>query len=318
MKRLLVFFFFFVSISLLSCTQADIEDIIIPDIDTAVPFFDSISIIQLNYDSSMMPHPSSVLYWMDNNSLGSGSKQGGDCYQNFFCQFKVNHEALDIYDLKSKSAITSVPMSSLGEAFHCNNADFGSSFFEEGDAFPLVYSSQQGQGARCLIVDRVCCVNGVNIIETIQKINLPFEEVVPLQYTPDAIIDKENGYIYVYAGNTIPITDLYIYKFRLPSISEGKIVQLKKDDILAAWAIYGDPAYYKQGATIHGDFIYILEGVPGWNADAILRVIDLNYNCYKCINLSKSFNIRWEPEDVFFYNDSLFIASNGSGIYLLK
>lgn len=298
--------------------MADARNLAITKADTAMA--NSIDFSQktrLQYDEAIDFNINSISRWMTQKQ-GEKSNQGADCYQNFLCQFRVDHTALDIMDMESRQHFATITLNSLGSAYHCNNADFSNTFYEETDAFPLLYSSHQGKSARCILVDRIYKDGNEYRMETIQRIEVPFEIDDPLQYTPDAILDKDNHFLYVYTGNTIPITDFYIYKFRLPSIHEGEVVRLTKKDAVSCWTINDSPSYYKQGGMIKDNVLYIMEGVPGWNTDNILRVIDLNREGYKLINLSKALNSNWEPEDIFIFNNNFFIASNRAGIYKLE
>lgn len=220
-------------------------------------------------------------------------------------------------DIKEKKHVATINLTSLPGAYHCNNADFGKSFYSEEDEFPLLYSSHQGRNARCILVDRIMRDGEQYKLQTVQTIFIPWELDDRLCYTPDAIIDKENDFIYVYTGNTSPVTDFFIFKFRLPALHEGD-VKLSRNDLLSSWVIFNNPLYYKQGGAINNNIIYILEGVPVWQADNILRIIDLSNCTYKTINLSKDYSLNWEPEDVFFYNNRLYIASNQAGFYLVN
>lgn len=270
----------------------------------------------IQYDNSIVYCVKNISRWMT-QVQGGKSCQGADCYRNLLCQFRVDHTALDIMDMEKKCHVATIVLPPLGSAFHCNNADFSNTFYKDTDEFPLLYSSQQGKGVRCILVDRIYKEGEDYQLETIQRIDIPYEIDVPLQYSPDAIVDKENNYLYVYTGGTIPATDFYVYKFRMPSFTEGN-VRLTEKDILSEWVIRGNPAYYKQGGMIKDDVLYIMEGVPRWGTDNILRIINLNQNSFSLINLSELTNVKWESEDIFWYDNSLFIASNNSGIYRLE
>lgn len=265
--------------------------------------------IVLKEDNSLDFHIERVEYWMK-QPRGMRGKQGADAYNGLLFQFQVGHSVLDILDVKSKEIITTVEMD-YDSNYHCNNADFGNTFYDADDEIPLFYSSQQGRYAQCIVVDRITKQNGNYKLQTVQRIDLPREKEIPLQYTPDAVIDKKNGFIYVYAGNTIPITDFYIYKFRLPEIVEGEVVQLRREEIISKWMISGNPAFYKQGGAIIGHFLITLEGM----SNNKIRVIDLENNRYKLIDMTADYGAKWEPEDIFIVDGELFVASGGTGIY---
>ena len=257
-----------------------------------------------------------IYRWMSQLG-GEESNQGADAYGDLLCQFRADHSSLDIMDMRQKNHVATIPLQSLGSAYHCNNADFSNFFYKDSDEFPLLYSSHQGKDARCILVDRIYKVKEEYQLKTVQIIRIPYNLDEPLQYTPDAIIDEDNSFLYVYTGNTEPTTSLYIYKFRMPKFVEG-ITTLSENDIEAVWIISDNPPKYKQGGTIKDGIIYLMEGVPRWGADNILRVIDLQRGLYSIINLSKDFNVKWEPEDIFWYDDCLYAASNRSGIYQIK
>lgn len=271
----------------------------------------------LHYEESIGFVITGATKWMT-QVKGGNSRQGADCFQNLLLQFRVNHTAIDIMDMEQRKHVLTVVLPSLGNAYHCNNADFSNTFYDETDAFPLLYSSHQGKAARCILVDRIIYEGEDVKLKTIQRIDIPFELDKPLEYTPDAIIDKDNNFLYVYTGNTIPITDFFIYKFRLPSISEGGTVRLTKEDAISCWTICDNPSFYKQGGMVKDDVMYIMEGVPAWDKDNILRIIDLKNNSYKLINLSKELNVKWEPEDIFIYKNDFYVASNRMGVFKLK
>lgn len=289
---------------MLGCSSNYYQDIILPDENRKTPILQDIS---TDY------YIRSLSRWMTHTQSGS-SCQGADCHGNLLCQYRVDHTALDIYDLNQKCYVATITLSSLGSAFHCNNADFSNTYYNNTDEFPLLYSSQQGKNARCILVDRIYKTGEEFHLETIQRIDIPYEIDIPLQYSPDALIDKDKNCLYVYTGGTIPLTDFYIYKFRLPSPSEGN-VRLTKEDILSEWVIEGCPAYYKQGGMVKDGVLYIMEGVPGWNTDNIIRIININKNTFTLINLTELLNVKWEAEDIFLHDDCFFIASNKSGIY---
>lgn len=323
--RVICCYFLLFLLSFLSCSNEDNDDfeelIICVDPDTIKcdssdhdRVLTKDGFVVLKKDESIDFSIKKVSYWM-NQITGDKSNQGGDCFKNVLCQFRADYSYLDFMDMKSKKPVATVSLATLGKSYHCNNADFSDIFYTVSDEFPLLYSSHQGKDARCILVDRINKNNGQYVVETVQRIDLPYEEEMPLQYTPDAIIDKDHDFLYVYTGNTITLTDFYIYQFRLPGVQEGDYLKLTKEDIICKWAIFEDPAYYKQGGMMKDGLLYIMEGVPKWNTDNILRIIDLKHFCYKTINLSKSFGVDWEPEDIFMYNDDFYITSMRSGIY---
>ncbi len=316
-------FFLLCLMLLLACSNGDDDDImnntivgldtiIIDKKDTIIVEKDTkgkMGFIVLNQDDAIDFNIEKVVYWTK-QPRGKRGKQGGDAYNGYLCQFEGGHSVLDIIDINNKAPLTTIE-TNYNDNYHCNNADFSNTFYGVHDDFPLLYSSQQGKYLRCIVADRITQIDGNYMLETVQRIDLPYENEVSLQYTPDAVIDKKNGFIYVYAGNTIPITDFYIYQFRLPRIEEGDVVKLKEEDIISKWVIKDNPAYYKQGGMMRDGLLITLEG----KSDNKMRIIDLKNHRYKLIDLMSDYNARWEPEDIFEVEGDLFIASGGTGIY---
>lgn len=329
MKRHLLIYPCLWLIVLLSCSNGDDDiindnmvesdtiivnkrDTIIDDQDTIIIENDTkskIGSIILDEDETIGFHIEKIVYWMKQVG-GSHSKQGGDAFNGYLFQLQSGHSFVDIYDIKNKTLIATRDINFNG-SYHCNNVDFSNTFYNPHDEFPLLYSSQQNRYVRCIIADRITQQTGDYMMETVQRIDLPFEDEVPLQYTPDAVIDKKNGFIYVYTGNTIPITDFYIYQFRLPSIEDGEVVKLKEEDIISKWVVKDNPAYYKQGGIMRDGVLITLEGM----SDNKMRIIDLENHRYKLIDLKKDYGANWEPEDIFEIDDQLFLVSSGQGIY---
>lgn len=341
MKHHLLFFLCLCFLGVLSCSNGDEDDYTkedIPDQDTIIvdkkdtlivnqdtivvdkkdtiiiekDYKDETPFIVLSEDESIDFNIEKVVYWMS-QPRGFRSKQGADAYNGYLFQLQGGHSYVDILDIKNKAQIATVEIA-IYDIFHCNNADFSSSFYDKFDDFPLFYSSQQDRYARCVVADRITKQGDYYVFQTVQRINLPSSNNTPLLYTPDAVVDRENGYLYVYTGNTIPITDFYIYQFRLPKIDEGEVVQLSERDILSKWVIKGNPAYYKQGGMMKDGLLITLEGM----SDNKMRIIDLKNHRYKLIDLAKDYGAKWEPEDIFEVDGELFIASGATGIYKIE
>ena len=75
--------------------------------------------------------------------------------------------------------------------------------------------------------------------------------------------------------------------------------------------ISGNPAFYKQGGAIIGHFLITLEGM----SNNKIRVIDLENNRYKLIDMTADYGAKWEPEDIYIVDGEIFVASGGTGIY---
>ena len=71
----------------------------------------------------------------------SKSMQGSALYGNFLFQFVTNNSCIFVYDIDNKKYLGAISCKTNNK-WHNNQATFGHVFYEEGDEFPLLYTSQ--------------------------------------------------------------------------------------------------------------------------------------------------------------------------------
>ena len=245
--------------------------------------------------------------YMDQAS-GGVSVQGADCYGDYLFQFQHANAAVFIYDLKNKEFVSKVELKAKSQN-HCNNASFSRIFYEEGDEFPLLYVSGSQSGTYNHVqVYRITRASQVFSIEQVQEIILPQATSYNNLYWTGAVMDNENGYMYIYANTN----GAQIAKLHIPDIYKNK-VEMSEENILEQFSLGG--FNHQQGAVIDRAILYIFDGVPAWGDTNYLRIIDLlKKEDVAKINIKKK-GFTAEAEGAFFYKGELFCATNNSGIF---
>lgn len=238
-------------------------------------------------------------------AIGNGSMQGADCYGKYFFQFSSGFKYAYCYDMTNGKRLASfkLPGAPEGLDYHCNNADFSNTFYDDDDEFPLIYVSHPNSGH-------------VSVCRIIRKQNtFTLDVVQTIVYThltnPDITIDKENGYMYAssYKNGTV-----HLYKYYIPDHHIPGEVLITQEKMLETF----DTGYTvnRQGSIIKKNYYYLVEGVPNQGTDVFIKIVNLHNGSYSRINLSKTCGFYCEPEDVFFFNGDLYCATNsGKGVY---
>ena len=209
------------------------------------------------------------------------------------------------------------------------------------DEFPLLYSNIYNTYARRdNPLMGVCCVyriqrNGTGFASTlVQLIEIGFVSDSSLWCSageqPDIrpygnfVVDRENGKYYGFTMRDATQSTRY-FSFRLPALTDGerdekygvKKVVLQPSDILASF----DCPYHHfvQGACIHGDKLYSLEGFTknGENPPAI-RVIDLQNKRQELYMPFADLGLEVEPELIDFCGDVCYYGDRHGNLYNLS
>ena len=202
--------------------------------------------------------------------------------------------------------------------YHCNNANFSTKFYSNEDKFPLLYVSQQNNTVHQTLVYRLTgdSIDNINL-NLVQTIIGPTPTIDNHMNCQDCIVDGDNGYLYLYAPHRCEEfeSSLYIVKYKLPSLDES-IKQLKDEDICGS-VYYDKKNSSPQGAIYYNGLIYIVKGVPGWNENVYLDIVDFDKKEVCSINMTEK-GFKKEPEGLCIFEDRLICATNGSGIYCLN
>lgn len=245
--------------------------------------------------------------YMNQSSSGT-SVQGADCYGDYLFQFQHANAAVYVYNLKEKVFVGKIALKPNSNN-HCNNVSFSNRFYEEDDEFPLLYVSGSQSGTYNQVqVYRIFRNDDVFSIEQVQEIILPESSPSNNLYWTGAIMDNDNGYMYIYGNHD----GAQIAKFVIPNIYTP-LITLRDSDVLEHFEL--SSFTHQQGAVIKGNYLYVFDGVPAWGDTNYLRIIDLKLRKDAfIINLTQK-GFKAEPEGSFFYNNELYCATNNSGIY---
>lgn len=220
---------------------------------------------------------------------------------------------------------------------HSNSVCFGSDFYAEGDAYPLVYSNIYNNYAKCedklmgiTCVYRIRREGDTFISDLVQLVKIGFCEDEGLWKVSkekhgerpygNFLVDRDTGSYYAYVMRDEWLGTRY-FKFSNPSVHSGenhpvfnvKTVTLTPSDVLEKF----DCEYHRfiQGGAIYKGFLYSTEGFGGdiINRPAI-RIIDLKNRKEKYIDLTE-YGITEEPEFIDFYNGTCYYSDAHGNFY---
>lgn len=247
---------------------------------------------------------------------GSSNLQAGDCYGDYFFQFENHNKRVFISNLKTKEFLGAVELVANSKN-HCNNVSFSHVFYETNDEFPLLYVSGSQSGTYNNVqVYRVQRSDNTFSFTKVQEITLPKCSSENNLYWTGAVMDNENGVMYVYANSG----GAQIAKFDIPDILQENVI-LTDEDILEQFSV---PSFtHQQGAVIRNGLLYVMDGVPQRGDVNYMRIIDLVHKTdYDKINISAIGFGNIEFESISFYEDCFITASNSNrgvfSIHFLK
>ena len=258
-------------------------------------------------DSSIDGDDNDIVLKIENympQNWGAYNLQGGDCYGDYFFQFENHNKRVFISDLKTKEFLGTVELAANSKN-HCNNVSFSHVFYETNDEFPLLYVSGSQSGTYNNVqVYRIQRSNNTFTFTKVQEITLPKCSSENNLYWTGAVMDNENGFMYVYANSG----GAQIAKFNIPDILQDNVI-LTDEDILEQFSL---PHFtHQQGAVIRNGLLYVMDGVPQCGDTNYLRIIDLvNKKDFEMINISALGYGNIEFESISFYESCFITASN--------
>ena len=242
------------------------------------------------------------------------SYQGAAAYGKYFFQFSDHMENVGVYDLETKSLL-SVAKFEMNELYHCNNANFGKYYWQEGDEFPLLYVSMENIDAHCALVLRVERAGNDFTFTKVQTVVYPDPKESSVYY-PNCVIDVDNGYMYVMGYKTYSYkkaegNDIRVWRFALPEANENtETVVLKVEDAQKTFELESITA--TQGAVATGGKIYQVYGYNNW---LYFRVIDPEQGAFTAnVRLIKH-KFRNEPESLTYYNGAFYCGDVKGNIF---
>ena len=207
---------------------------------------------------------------------------------------------------------------------HANVASFGLEKAQKADPLPVIYVSQCSKhpidGRKdVLYAERIePGFKGSSLVQTIFYDDVDHDFGYALQW----VIDQQEGMLYGY-GNTINNSDPEnrhrVIKFRLPALSEGPLVVLKREDALEDYLIEEVSSFsfnpIGQGLFIHKGKLYMPTGVGKPDKPSILYIWDLQNRSMEVIDLSTV--TTGELEDISYWGKYFYIQSQ-DGLFRLK
>lgn len=253
------------------------------------------------------------------------SYQGMDIYGDYMlsCQ---NQGIATVYRLSGKTfkALGQFHLKSFHEYNHANVVTFGLEKAQPSDPMPVAYISHCSKhpidGMKdVLYAERILPdFSGSELLQTIfyDDVNKDFG------YALQWVIDQEEKMLYGY-GNTVnnsdPSNRHRIIKFRLPSLSEGKLVVLKPEDALENYLIEDESGFrfnpVGQGLFIENGTLYMPTGVGKVKTPSVLYIWDLKAR--KMQGLDLSLVSTGEFEDISRYGKWFYIQGQ-DGIFRLR
>lgn len=240
----------------------------------------------------------------------NGSVQGASCYGDKVFHFLDQNSGVLIYDMSLKTQIAKITMTPNANN-HCNNVSFSNRYYSLSDSFPLLYvSGSKNEAINNVQVYRIVYSEGQFEIFKVQEISLPKATDANKLFWTGAVLDNDNGYLYVYANHS---TGAQIAKFKIPDPYEPNII-LSDKEIINQFSL--SPFIHQQGACIRNNKLFVFDGVPAWGDRNILRVIDLHSGMdLRYLYLSAN-GLVYEVEGAFFWKDNLYCITNDSnGIF---
>lgn len=263
---------------------------------------EKISIVTHKYSSSLL-------------FTESDGGQGACCYGGYLFQFFNTNNKIDIYRMSTKTKVQQITLTAV-QTYHCNNANFGNEYYDEGDTFPLLYVSMENASEHKALVYRVTVTGGVFAVTLVQTITFPTPSNDFLWY-PNAFIDCERSKMIIAGLGNNPwssgTNNILIYKtFPLPTLSDGDTT-LDISDLEDTFMASGYPT--TQGGFILNGRLYQVLGGP---TNARMIAVDLQgHKVASEIDLVGD-GLAIEPEGCFVDDDAIHINFVNGKIYKLK
>ena len=239
--------------------------------------------------------------------------QGASIAGGKLFQLHDGNKPIVVYNMKNGAFVTEIGMEPV-KTWHNNTASFSDFYYEKGDAYPLLYVSQENIKEHKAVVHRIKeSKDGSMTAETVQTIIFP-EPIEMGLYYPNLAIDTKAGFLYLTGfswaswnkpekGNAVQIL-----RFRLPSPKEGSVVKFCTKDILARYC--SDFKVATQGAAVRDGKLYQVFGGPG-NSCLVCTDLETGEEVFR----SELNGIPGEPEGLGFYKDRIIVSCNDGEVY---
>lgn len=239
--------------------------------------------------------------------------QGASIANGKLFQLHDGNKPIVVYDMKNGNFLSEIVVEPT-KTWHNNTASFSNVYFEKGDAYPLLYVSQENINEHKAVVYRIKEEkDGSLSAEIVQTIIFP-EPIEMGLYYPNLALDLDAGFLYLTGfswaswnkserGNAVQIL-----RFRLPSVKEGPVIKFCTKDILERYCT--DFKVATQGAAIRDGKLYQVFGGPG-NSCLVCTDLSTGVEVFR----SELNGIPGEPEGLGFHNDRIIVSCNDGEVY---
>lgn len=259
-----------------------------------------------------------------------GYLQDGEAFGDVLFTFKASGVAR-AYNVNTGEFLDEFTLGEEGMLIpHVNSASFSDQYYEEGDPFPLLYTSVYNNkdssnkyvyGACC--VYRITCQDGQFDAQMVQMIRVSFTSDRELWLSPESnsrpfgnfVVDTDRDILYAFVPRDDSQTTRF-FGFALPKPTDGSfnsgfrcnVVVLKPDEIVHQF----DVEYFSspQGCCYWDGKVYSTEGFGTFeSAPPVLRVIDLEKEKQILAANLGQLGLDLEPETITVTNGQLYYIS---------
>ncbi|MBP3775015.1 MAG: hypothetical protein ILA34_06670 [Bacteroidaceae bacterium] len=261
-----------------------------------------------------------------------GKSQGMDIHRDRVFCIQDGGTAL-VFDLKARTGepLATFPLGSKRAGNHSNTANFGVET-AAGASFPLLYVSigkaGDEQEFECN-VESVTEKDGQFSSECVQVIRMDQSQyqargLQPIWGCPNWLVDKERRHLWAFsaikrtlvAATGDMATNKYVAtKFRIPALSEGRLVVLTAADVLDQ-VVFDFDTYITQGGCMKDGRIYYAYGFGknGTRTPSRIRAYDTDTRSI-VTRLELEDYVTEELEDLSVYGDKLYVNTNSAYLY---
>lgn len=252
--------------------------------------------------------------WEHYGTISGGSSQaiqGGAAYGRYLFQLHNNLASVEIYDLETREVLQVISQDFSTLNSHANSASFSKTFYEDGDAFPLLYVAHNRE--ELIHVFRITGDEGNYALTLVQTITISLP--VKVNYLSATIDTFSNRLlIYGYKGTSWQeaTDDCVVCVCDVPSISKETVT------ITSAYKIFYIPHMYAtQDAFARFGKLYMSFGNTGVSSKmgGMIVVDYIHKDVISFVDFKPIGSI--EPESLNWYNGNIYMVAISGAIYKL-
>ena len=263
------------------------------------------------------------------------SQQGMEMWGNYIFSL-MDKGYCNVYSFSRRDSlpVAKFKLASFGTNNHANNASFGVET-KPGASFPLMYVTNGKVGSD---IEWTCFVESITkkgkkfSSEIAQNIVLDGTDWVSLGYTsifgaPAWMVDRERGFLWVFSARKRTVVNVtknawenqYVAtKFRIPLLSEGKVIHLSGADILDQ-VVFPYDVWGTQAGCVHDGKIYYCFGFGNKYelTTSRIRIYDTDRRVISNRYELKD-DVHEEMEDIVVQDGWMYVNTNSSRIYKIS